>query len=363
MSARLRHDRPNAVRLCEGGYRRGLPLDGELICTWPHITTAKTRAWGPVTACSRCARAGGASGARDPDWRRRSHRRRTRVRSRARSAQIGPSAIGVDLAVPHAPRWSADRRDHRVAGSRSGRSPTSRSRSSRPSPPRPSSPSRTSACSTRRNEEALEQQTATGEILRVIASSPTDLQPVMEAVAENAARVCGATDSSIFRLEGEHLRLVARHGSLRRPLAIGDPSRSVAASVTGRAVRRPADDPRRGHPGGRGGVPGHRVPQQAGRVLYPDNAGDAAAARGHAAGRHHHQSGARAQPFSAKQIALLETFANQAVIAIENVRLFKELRSADGRADALGGRASGARRCRPRAQFDARSGHGAPDRS
>ena len=65
--------------------------------------------------------------------------------------------------------------------------------------------------------ESLEQQTATAEILRVIASSPTDLGPVMEAVAENAARVCGATDSSIYRLEGEHLRLVARHGSLREP--------------------------------------------------------------------------------------------------------------------------------------------------
>ncbi len=70
--------------------------------------------------------------------------------------------------------------------------------------------------------ESLEQQTATGEILRVIASSPTDLQPVMEAVVENAARVCGATDSSIFRLEGENLRIVARHGSLRWSQAIGD---------------------------------------------------------------------------------------------------------------------------------------------
>src|SRR5262249_25428292 len=70
--------------------------------------------------------------------------------------------------------------------------------------------------------EALEQQTATGEILRVIASSPTDLQPVMEAVAENAARVCGAMDSSIYRLEGQHLRLVARHGSLQRAMKVGD---------------------------------------------------------------------------------------------------------------------------------------------
>ena len=86
-------------------------------------------------------------------------------------------------------------------------------------------------------KEALEQQTATGEILRVIASSPTDLQPVMEAVAENAARVCGATDSAIFRLEGEHLRLVARHGSLRRSLAIGESVPVSRDTVGGRAVR------------------------------------------------------------------------------------------------------------------------------
>ena len=69
--------------------------------------------------------------------------------------------------------------------------------------------------------ESLEQQTATAEILRVIANSPTELGPVMEAVAENAARVCGAPDSSIYRLEGEHLRLVARRGSLRRTGTIG----------------------------------------------------------------------------------------------------------------------------------------------
>ena len=175
-------------------------------------------------------------------------------------------------------------------------------------------------------KEALEQQTATGEILRVIASSPTDLQPVMEAVAENAARVCGATDSAIFRLEGEHLRLVARHGSLRRSLAIGDihpgqsrhGRRTGGAATGGRSTSRTSWRPRRSS---RKPCPALR---QRGSTSGPCwRRRCCARARRWASSSS--VGGPRSSPFSAKQIALLETFADQAVIAIENVRLFTEL--------------------------------------
>jgi GAF domain-containing protein len=173
--------------------------------------------------------------------------------------------------------------------------------------------------------ESLEQQTATAEILRVIASSPTDLGPVLETIAENAVRVCGATNSSIFRLEGEHLRLVARHGSLPRPLAIGDTIPASRGTVGGRAVcdRRtiqvedlmaaeaefPETLSRARQAGSRTGTmlatPLLREGTPLGVILI--------------------NRGPDVHPFSTKQIALLETFANQAVIAIENVRLFTEL--------------------------------------
>jgi len=81
--------------------------------------------------------------------------------------------------------------------------------------------------------EALEQQTATSEILRAISSSPTNVGPVMNAVVENAVRLCEADDAHIWQLQGGQLRLVASHGALllaRREIAVS------RQSVIGRAV-------------------------------------------------------------------------------------------------------------------------------
>jgi len=66
-------------------------------------------------------------------------------------------------------------------------------------------------------KDALEQQTATSEILGVIASSPTDIQPVLDVVAKNAARLCDAGDAAIWRTDGDKYWLVASHGSIPVP--------------------------------------------------------------------------------------------------------------------------------------------------
>src|SRR5262249_18067349 len=72
----------------------------------------------------------------------------------------------------------------------------------------------TIATQARELRQALEQQTATSQILGVIASSPTDIQPVLDVVAENAGRLCDANDTRIMRVEGDVLRPVAHYGPL-----------------------------------------------------------------------------------------------------------------------------------------------------
>ena len=88
--------------------------------------------------------------------------------------------------------------------------------------------------------EASEREAATSDILRVIASSPDDLQPVLEVVAKNAARLCGAADALIYRLDDNSYRLVASHGSIPvtrrdevRPLSRGrHPARAMMDRAT-----------------------------------------------------------------------------------------------------------------------------------
>src|SRR5262249_16352903 len=166
--------------------------------------------------------------------------------------------------------------------------------------------------------EALEQQTATSEILGVIAASPTNIQPVLEAIAENACRLCDAYDSAIFLREGERLRGRAHHG----PISVVGEGQIDRGWVTGRAFvdREPV----------------HVHDLQGAADEFPD--GSARALRfGHRTTlgipllREDEAIGtllirrSEVRPFTDKQIALLTTFARQAVIAIENVRLFNDV--------------------------------------
>src|SRR5262249_13036254 len=89
---------------------------------------------------------------------------------------------------------------------------------------------------TRELSEAREQQAATSEILRVISSSPTELQRVLEAVGENAAQLCDANNAVIFRLEGDLLRQVAWYGGLPTTSHPAEGLPVNRGRVTGRAV-------------------------------------------------------------------------------------------------------------------------------
>ena len=171
--------------------------------------------------------------------------------------------------------------------------------------------------------EALEQQTATSDILRVISRSPTDVQPVFDTIAKAAHELCRAESANVFTYDGELVELVSAvnvdtaYVEMLRQFFPRPPSRDAAvlrAILTRSLVAIPdvLEDPEyvfRPH-ANKGGFRS---------VLAVPLLREGKAIGGIVVGR------AESGHFPKRQIALLQTFADQAVIAIENVRLFNEL--------------------------------------
>ncbi len=172
--------------------------------------------------------------------------------------------------------------------------------------------------------EALERQTATSEVLAVISRSPSDLNPVLEAISDTAARLCGSEQTMFFRYDGNVFRILASwnfppevHEMLeRRPLMPGHPSAIGRAGASLKPVCIPdvlAD-------------PDYGLAGEQSRARYRATLAVPLLREGRLIGAlslNCSEPGA----FTEKQIELVATFADQAVIAIENVRLFDEVQA------------------------------------
>jgi len=172
--------------------------------------------------------------------------------------------------------------------------------------------------------ESLEQQTATSKVLDVISRSAFNLQAVFETVVESSGRLCGADRAFILRFDGELLRMAAAHNATpewrewvaQHPIRPGQHSASARAALERRTIHIPdiLADPEYTYGLGMRGVEPFRtilaVPILKGNDLL-----------GVLIVYH-----LEVRPFTDKQIALVETFADQAAIAIENTRLLDELR-------------------------------------
>jgi GAF domain-containing protein/DNA-binding response OmpR family regulator len=170
--------------------------------------------------------------------------------------------------------------------------------------------------------ESLEQQTATSEILRVISSSPTDIQPVFDAVAASAARLCDAFDATIFRLDSDALRLVSHVGPIAPDPVLGLAEDTVGGRVIRERVAIHVTDlqAEAEYP-----MSSRYARERGFRTLLSVPLLRGADAIGVIAIRR-----TEVRPFTDRQVELLKTFADQAVIAIENVRLFRELQDRNG---------------------------------